>query len=479
VKKDEKHYKRLDSSFLRKFALNELKSKRDVDISPCSDSIIKNEWEHFQKICEVANLIPSSLSFKVKARKTTYGIFDIPFSSLKYHDIEKLNSEAVRSRSYDIPSHILQPRYRTHYVHSFLVGALGWWMLHKIKFRGEFLCKHYERFIRRRYSSNGYDLWDIWWTIALLHDIGYPVSLFWKRVPLLLSLCYSYPQYPSDSVSGSYDNFIQGIHQSLLSETFEGDFLHYLSEWFNNIHYCMIDRLRSRVSKFDVVFREMIDMETRNFLQNIHISDIPVRDEKRGKKGGKPSLRDLLIKYYSDSRGLNPSENRFMQLDHGIASAILAIAYLQTPFLKDDPVAQLIFTPIVFHGLKTIRAEGKKEEIDVSVEIMEDFDIFFLRLVDQLQEWQRAILIEKTNEILIESSRIRLGPIYERKGYLDLEDMEVILVINNNRDVLVKSGWSFEVIKKDKQAAFAELRIDGKPLSLNFKLDVSSEFSCG
>lgn len=60
-----------------------------------------------------------------------------------------------------------------------------------------------------------------------------------------------------------------------------------------------------------------------------------------------------------------------------------------------------------------------------------------------------------------------------------MEEMEIVFEINNYRDILTKSKWSFDVIKEDKKRAFELLKIDGKPLKLDIKLEVCSEFSCG
>jgi len=64
----------------------------------------------------------------------------IPTSNFYYKDIDRLLAEAIdKAKSYDVISHLLQPRYRSHYIHSFLVGALGWWMLQNVKFEDNYL----------------------------------------------------------------------------------------------------------------------------------------------------------------------------------------------------------------------------------------------------------------------------------------------------------------------------------------------------
>ena len=395
----------------------------------------------------------------------------IPTSSFYYEDNDRLLDEAINeAKSYDVISHLLQPRYRSHYIHSFLVGALGWWMLQNVKFEDNYLGDCYEKFIQKRYSGRGYDLWDIWWSVAILHDVGYPVSLFLKRIELFCSLSYNYPGLGTSSQINISDKVIlSNIIESLLSSSFKG-------ELSKNLLCCLklfLTNMTPRPSLSDRKFKKLtgelfraVYEELRNSLDGI-IKTV-IRDN--GSHSGK-SLKDKLVKYNNYSKSSKKVKEFVCQFDHGVMSTIIASQFIGAGTLdrwKGDPIPDLIFSPIAFHGLKNVGREK------ITCEIKEDSDIFFLRLVDQIQEWNRGILSDKRDEILIESKRIKIGPFTNKEGgpkYIDLEKMEIVFEMSNI-DVLLKTGWSFEEFLNDKKSSFKLLELAGRKFEPKLKIEI-------
>ena len=458
----------IDSKFLLEFICKELVNNKKISSTLLpADYSINNPWEHFTKIVQVAKLIPSSLSHLANTRKGTYGIYRIPSSAFYYETIDALLDEAfTHSKSYDVISHLLQPRYRSHYVHSFLVGALGWWMLHNVKFKGNYLHECYVESIKKRYSGQGYDLWDIWWSIATLHDVGYPVSLFLRRIELLCSFSYNYPALGTAHSSHVPDQVIlSGIIESLLLSSFKGK----LSESLIELTMLFLNKMKSKSSLSSFNFKELKGELFKAVYQAVitcleEIAESFIRDD-----GGssRESFKSKLLKYKASGRPAEKIRKFVCQFDHGVMSAIIASQFIgETARWKDDPIPDLIFSPIVFHGLKSV---GRGEKI--TCEITDDFDIFFLRLVDEMQEWNRSILSDKREEILIESERIEIGPFKGAHQYIDLEKMEIGFEMNNI-DALLKTGWSFKEFLNAKKSSFKLLELAGHKFKPKLKLGI-------
>lgn len=425
---------------------------------------ITNEWEHFEEIDKFIALIARSLSFRVEAEEGVYPNFS---TEVPYNAIESLYEEFIKNKSFDLYAHIFQPRYRAHFTHNFLVGALGWWALENIWCKKKSLKEHYISFIKKTYDLAAYDVWDIWWTVALLHDIGYPLSLLWKKIPMLLSLSYNYP---------AATEFFSMMVKAFTSTAFFTDFSEKIKKSVENLERNIMNNLVKN-PELDVASREAIQHGFYDdVLQYLHRVILPFRS-----RNAKNNFVSIYHKYLSDDKEdgeeIDHTKNLFKSLDHGIISSILIYQHLKrspliTRDLEDDPIVDFILNPIAFHNLK------KVNEKILEFDMEQDFDVFFLRLIDQLQEWGRGIMLEKSNEFLIESRSIQLGPIEKnKKDKIDLERLEITYTFNNYRDVLKKSGWSFGVFNEDKQRSFQTLKIYRKIFEPKIKIEIVSEDS--
>lgn len=444
------------------------------------NSRIHNQVELFKRVSHQNQYISKSLLSSIRGNSGNFGFSVNHHCSLHYTDSSLLLSEAIRSKKYDFIAHLLQPRYRSHYCHSFFVGVLGWWMLENVYCGSKLLKDVYNEFIEDHYNGDAYDLWDIWWLVALLHDIGYPFSLIWKRLPLLISLN---SQYPISSIlnDGKYSNPFDQIID-ILTEHFNSPYVESFKELLKFGIEQQIELLDSNVENGHVKFQQEFLKCIHEYFIHIHNSKfLPVRNT--GRDSDQLPLKHVLEELYLSKKSSRCDIKSLFDnkpIDHGIASVIFSNAFHKkngNNELSNDKLSQLIFTPIAFHNLEIKdEALNKQDYYDSRY----DFDILFLRLVDQLQEWGRGILIEKTNEILIESKCIKIGSIFPESDKIDIkEGLEITYMFDDENFVFSKAGWDFEKIREDKKKAFRKLRIDGKEINIRVRMELLSEFNCG
>ncbi|MBU4122022.1 MAG: hypothetical protein KKA48_10790, partial [Proteobacteria bacterium] len=97
-----------------------------------------------------------------------------------------------------------------------------------------------------------------------------------------------------------------------------------------------------------------------------------------------------------------------------------------------------------------------------------------LRLIDEMQEWNRGILSDKRDEILIESERIKIGNFIEEADgtkYIDLEKIEIVFEMSNI-DALLKTGWSFKEFLNAKKSSLKLLELAGHKFEPKLKLEI-------
>lgn len=311
-----------------------------------------------------------------------------------------LHTLVLLSSELDVLLYLTRKRYRDHYKHQFLVGALGWFLLDIELPGGKTLREEIED--KSQLSSEQIN--QAWWTAALLHDHGYPLSYILRSVREINRVKgeISYGKGIIDKIRSLYDSYDKVFSHELLS-------------------MIQIDKLSLMQSKVQRLLLAFIPKEHVNLLAKI--------------------------------------ENEFI-FDHGVIGAINLVSYLDESgcSIDDNSWIKESLIAICFHNSLHLTPDISFREHPIA---------FLLRLCDELQEWDRKTFNKNNLEskLEIETDHIKLGHFtydYKRKRYRLLENKCLSVLFEYlDPNVLKRTDWDLGCFENSKRKNLSALKIDG------------------
>jgi hypothetical protein len=420
-------------------------------------SLLHYLWEKYKKYkfpkkakkyseIDAAGIINRAIDYLAKHFLKQSG----PFITGSWVNEHILWEKILEMRRFDILPHFLKHRYRQHF-------------MHREKGTDDYVTVR--DYFEEKYTTGWWTLDHIWWLICLLHDHAGPISIYYENRDLFLKL------------NRHYGTKIQ----ELFSYKHETGFISI------ELEEIIKDNLERRERMLDEVLESNKEIDQLNVLWKKANEKLKKTDDESGEK-----IRTTLFKEHFIHPDYSKDLVSFIYLrddprgifDHGLLAAMnfISLHEQELPLynnLEPDNIAQRILTPIAMHNIYNWNSEDDpKREYDLEVDFAEHGDVFFLKLIDQLQEWGRCIKIK--NQMHIESDRIFLSPTitYKGKKCIDLENLTVTYVFDNKDDALVETGWELEEFKKDKINKFRTLKLNKEPLNIKVQVIVKADFIC-
>ncbi len=328
-----------------------------------------------------------------------------------------LHDMVQKSSRMDTLLFLSQKRYRDHYKHQFLVGALGAFLLDVVVDAEQ--SETLRQRIARISGLTDRDVDRSWWIAALLHDHGYPISYILQSSIEIKKLgqVLSNDVTTADEVRNLYMSRSEVFSQALLDSFNSGD-------------------PRTASTFFDMCLNAVLPPPLRNNLVNLN--GLNVYDHGLV---GALNLINLVADTIGIPGTINPKTVSFINSNPWFLQSLVAIAChnhegfaLDTKGYNQYPIA------------------------------------FLLRLCDELQEWDRHTFFKQNidSDVLIETDHIKIGRLtYDTtRNHYVLDDQSGYLNVMfeyRNPDILERTGWNLSIFENSKKS---NLRALGLPNSL-------------
>lgn len=319
---------------------------------------------------------------------------------------DALHSLIMNSCEMDVLLYLTQKRYRDHYKHQFLVGSLGWFLLETLLPGGNTLREQIEQISHLSMD----DIDQAWWTAALLHDHGYPLSYILKSVREINRL---------EEFAGGGGSFIKKLKN--------------LYESYNNIF---------SKGLLDIIGERELDLIRKSFR--------------------------ICVNCFLPGKLLNICDSIQQKdlFDHGIVGAVNIVSFLNQNlsgnqsdvirFIKENHWIKESLMAIAFHNSSLPELKLTLEEHPIA---------WLLKLCDELQEWDRKTFYRDyiEGDLLVETDHIMLGCLnYDtnRKKYA-FGGKASLSVLFEYRDPekLEKTGWNHSLFEESKRKHLSTLSL--------------------
>lgn len=354
-------------------------------------------------------------------------------------DLSKIISN---TRHIDTIPYIHKERHRGHGQHQFFVGALGDFFLDKAYIGHHTLLGY----VCKKLKCTKNEVKIMWWDTALLHDHLYSLSYLFEKYPLLATI---YKVQKEDALINkifeTYYNYLEqnAVHSKLLNllkvfwdilKMEEADFQSFLN--------------KPEAEEFITLFIEIINNSSIFLNARFEIDK------------NSPKLIYPVINCDGDkgkkTAGLS---------DHGLLAMLNILLLLR---IEKKPMAN-------FNGLQEVLFAITTHNLpNVEIEFDSHPFAFLLKLVDQIQEWDRYIIVN--NKPINELTGIDIMAVGRKKKRIKLEDFEFGFVYQSRKD-LAETKWDMHVLLKDKARQLSGLTISGRPFRIKCKIEISDEIN--
>lgn len=311
--------------------------------------------------------------------------------------------------------HLGKKRYRDHAGHQIFVGALGRFLLHCRTVSSNGGSRTLGQWIADRQGWQSEEQVELaWWIASLLHDHAYPLSHMLQVTPALVR---------------------QGCGENLIAKSWD------------LLKYTFGDR--SATGQSDNAPKGLYESELlAKLAANSKKPDTELR--RRGLSG---ILDPLLASILDDdiaSQADGLWQNHETCYDHGILAAANLAALLKNS--RETKTLGAALRAIAIHNGPACHP---------TVDADKDPWAFLLILCDELQEWERRIVVN--DEVLYESRRVFLNGIEERSDKNDYFAGDCLIVVFDYSEaaILERTEWDYTIFRKSKSKAWGRLNASG------------------